>query len=181
MSPTLLARARDPSEYAIEQQTFQVGKDASRRPTGAQATVLIGTILDHKHDVVTNADRGEINAAEAEKRIRLQEDFSARTGNPCMLDVVGATPEAIVRNLEFAAKTTDMPLLIDGTTAEVRIAGLKYVAQAGLADRIVYNSIQPEITSTRVRGDPGRGRDQRDSADLLPDGLHGQGPRAGRA
>jgi tetrahydromethanopterin S-methyltransferase subunit H len=108
--------------------------------------VLIGTTFYHKHDVVTNADRGEINAEEAEKRIRIQEDFSARTGNPCMLDVVGATPEGMVRNLEFAAKITEMPLLIDGTTAEVRIAGLQYVAQAGLADRIVYNSIQPEIT-----------------------------------
>ncbi len=135
-------------EYAIEQKTFRIGKTSIGGRPGAQPTVLIGTIFYHKHDVVTNADRGEINAAEAEKRIRLQEDFSARTGNPCMLDVVGATPEGMVRNLEFAAKTTDMPLLIDGTTAEVRIAGLKYIAKAGLADRIVYNSIQPEITGS---------------------------------
>jgi tetrahydromethanopterin S-methyltransferase subunit H len=135
-------------EYAIEQQTFQIGKTRIGGRPGAQPTVLIGSVFYHKHDVVTNADRGEINAAEAEKRIRLQEDFSTRTGNPCMLDVVGATPEGIVRNLEFAAKTTDMPLLIDGTTAEVRIAGLKYIAKAGLADRIVYNSIQPEITGS---------------------------------
>ena len=108
--------------------------------------MLIGTVFYHKHDIVTNAERGEINVAEAEQRIRLQEDFSERTGNPCMLDVVGATPEAIVRNLEFAARTTSVPLLIDGTTTEVRIAGLQYVAEDGLADRVVYNSIQPEIT-----------------------------------
>ncbi|MHB9066003.1 MAG: tetrahydromethanopterin S-methyltransferase subunit H family protein, partial [Pirellulaceae bacterium] len=130
------------------QKIFQVGNTQVGGRPGAQPTVLIGTTFYHKHDVVTNADRGEINAEEAEKRIRIQEDFAARTGNPCMLDVVGATPEGMVRNLEFAAKTTTMPLLIDGTTAEVRIAGLKYVAQAGLADRIVYNSIQPEITDS---------------------------------
>jgi len=134
-------------EYAIAQQTFQIGNTRVGGRPGAQPTVLIGTVFYHKHDVVKNADRGEIDTAEAEKRIQLQADFSARTGNPCMLDVVGATPEAMVRNLKFAAKTTDMPLLVDGTTADVRIAGLKYVAQAGLADRIVYNSIQPEITS----------------------------------
>ncbi|MHB8970810.1 MAG: tetrahydromethanopterin S-methyltransferase subunit H family protein [Pirellulaceae bacterium] len=133
-------------EYATEQKIFQIGNIKVGGRPGAQPTVLIGTTFYHKHDVVTNADRGEINAEEAEKRIRVQEDFSARTGNPCMLDVVGASPEGMVRNLEFAAKTTTMPLLIDGTTAEVRIAGLKYVAQAGLADRIVYNSIQPEIS-----------------------------------
>ena len=133
-------------EYGTEQKIFQVGNTRIGGRPGAQPTVLIGTCFYHKHDVVLDADRGEIDEAEAEKRIRLQEDFSQRTGNPCMLDVVGATPEAIVRNLEFAAKTTEMPLLVDGTTAAVRIAGLKYVAEAGIADRIVYNSIQPEIT-----------------------------------
>jgi tetrahydromethanopterin S-methyltransferase subunit H len=135
-------------EYAIEQQTFQIGKTRIGGRPGAQPTVLIGSVFYHKHDVVTNADRGEINAAEAEKRIRLQEDFSARTGNPCMLDVVGATPEGIVRNLEFAAKTTDMPLLIDGTTAEVRIAGLKYIAKTGLADRIQDAGVTSAILLT---------------------------------
>ncbi len=133
-------------EFATTQKIFRVGNTNIGGQPGAQPTVLIGTLFYHKHDVVIDADRGEINEAEAEKRIRLQEDFSQRTGNPCMLDVVGATPEAIVRHLEFAAKTTDMPLLVDGTTAAVRIAGLKYIAQAGLADRVVYNSIQPEIT-----------------------------------
>lgn len=137
---------RELLEYATAQQTFQVGNTRIGGRPGAQPTVLIGTVFYHRHDVVRNADLGELDTAEAERRIRLQEDFSARTGNPCMLDVVGPTPEAMVRNLEFAAQTTDMPLLIDGTTADVRIAGLKYVAQAGLADRVVYNSIQPETT-----------------------------------
>ena len=135
-------------EYIIPQKTFQVGNVRIGGCPGAQPTVLIGTTFYHKHDVVKNADKGELNEEEAAKRIRIQEDFSERTGNPAMLDVVGATPEAMVRNLEFAAKTTAMPLLIDGTTADVRIAGLKYVAQAGLADRVVYNSIQPEISDS---------------------------------
>jgi len=68
-----------------------------------------------------------------------------------LLDVVGATPEAIRRYLEFAAATTQMPLLIDGTTADVRLAGLEYVAQAGLAERAVYNSVQPEAGDEELR------------------------------
>ena len=62
-----------------------------------------------------------------------------------MLDVVGATPEAIQKHLEFAAGTTSMPILIDGTTTDVRLAGLRFAAEKGIQDRIVYNSIQPEI------------------------------------
>lgn len=142
---------RELLEYATPQQIFQIGNTRVGGRPGAQPTVLIGTVFYHRHDVVRNANLGEIDAAEAERRIRVQEDFSARTGNPCMLDVVGPSPEAMVRNLEFAAKTTVMPLLIDGTTTDVRIAGLKYVARAGLADRVVYNSIQPETTDDEFR------------------------------
>jgi tetrahydromethanopterin S-methyltransferase subunit H len=133
-------------EYTTPQKIFQVGNTSIGGQPGAQPTVLIGTCFYHRHDVVVDADRGVIDEAAAIQRIRLQEDFSQRTGNPCMLDVVGSTPEAIARHLEFASQATSMPLLIDGTTAAVRIAGLKYAAEAGITDRIVYNSIQPEIT-----------------------------------
>lgn len=132
--------------FATEQKIFQIGNTRIGGLPGAQPTVLIGTLFYHKHDVVIDAERGEIDEVEAEKRIRVQEDFSQRTGNPCMLDVVGATPDAIAHNLEFAARTTDMPLLIDGTTADVRIAGVRHAAQLGIIDRVVYNSIQPEVT-----------------------------------
>jgi tetrahydromethanopterin S-methyltransferase subunit H len=112
---------------------------------GLRPTVLIGSVFFHGHRISTDENRGEFHAEEAEKRIRLQDEFAEKTGNPCMLDVVGATPEAIRRHLDFAARVTKNPLLIDGTTVEVRQAGLDYAAEAGLADRIVYNSIQPEI------------------------------------
>ena len=68
-----------------------------------------------------------------------------------MLDVVGATPEALQKHLAFAASVTAMPLLIDGTTTDVRLAGIRYAAEAGLIDRVVYNSIQPEIGDDELR------------------------------
>ena len=113
-------------------------------------TVLIGSIFYHGHDVLIDEHRGEIDRDAAERLIRCQEDYTRRTGNPGMLDVVGATPEAIQQHLEFAAGITDMPLLMDGTTSDVRLAGLEYVARAGIADRVVYNSIQPEIDDNEL-------------------------------
>jgi tetrahydromethanopterin S-methyltransferase subunit H len=68
-----------------------------------------------------------------------------------MLDVAGATPEAIRRHLEFAAVASAGPLLLDGTTVEVRLAGLEFVRRAGLSDRVVYNSIQPGIADDELR------------------------------
>lgn len=132
-------------EFAAEQSTFEIGGVRVGGVPGARPTVLIGSAFYHGHNIFSDEDRGEFDAKEAEKRIRAQDDFAELTGNPCMLDVVGATPDAIQKHLEFAAGVTSAPLLIDGTTTAVRLAGLEYVVRAGLADRIVYNSIQPEI------------------------------------
>jgi tetrahydromethanopterin S-methyltransferase subunit H len=137
--------------FGAEQKTYEVGNIRIGGQPGAQPTALIGTIFYHGHDLFTDEDRDEFDTSAALVLIREQEDFSTRTGNPCLMDVVGATPEAIVRHLEFVAGVTEMPLLIDGTTSDVRMAGLEFVAKAGLADRIVYNSIQPEIDDEELQ------------------------------
>ncbi|MBI4605502.1 MAG: tetrahydromethanopterin S-methyltransferase subunit H [Planctomycetes bacterium] len=137
-------------ELKAEQQRFEVGGVGVGGQPGARPTVLIGSIFYHGHKVTLDEGRGEFLREEAAELIRGQEDYSRRTGNPCMLDVVGATPEAIRRHLELAASVTEMPLLIDGTTVEVRLAGLRYVAEAGLAGRAVYNSIQPETSDEEL-------------------------------
>ena len=118
---------------------------------GVRPTGMIGSMFYHGHDVMLDEDEGSIDVKAAEQLIRLQEDFSQRTGNPSMLDIVGATPNAIRRHLEFASKATDRPLLIDGTTAEVRLAGLAYAAEAGIADRVIYNSVTPDVHDDELK------------------------------
>jgi tetrahydromethanopterin S-methyltransferase subunit H len=137
-------------EFKSEQQTFEVGGVRTGGQPGFLPTVMIGSVFYHGHKIFIDEDRDEFDRDEAAKRIRLQEEFSRRTGNPGMLDVVGATPEALQSHLEFAASVTEMPLLLDGTTSDVRLAGLEYVAAAGLGDRVVYNSIQPGIDSDEL-------------------------------
>jgi tetrahydromethanopterin S-methyltransferase subunit H len=142
--------ARRLLEFKAEQHRFEIGGVSVGGQPGVRPTVLIGSIFYHGDKVIVDENRGEFKRDEAERLIRGQEEYSERTGNPCMLDVVGATPEAIQRHLEFVAGVTKMPLLVDGTTADVRLAGLKWVAKAGLAERAVYNSIQPEVTDEEL-------------------------------
>ena len=137
-------------EFAVEQGTFEIGGVRVGGRPGARPTVLIGSAFYHGHKIHIDEERGEFDVEEATKRIQLQDKFAELTGNPCMLDVVGASPEAIVRHLEFAARATTAPLLIDGTTTDVRLAGLRYVAKVGLADRVVYNSVQPHIEEAEL-------------------------------
>lgn len=138
-------------QFRVPQKTFEIAGVRVGGQPGVRPTVLVGSMFYHGHKVTTDEDRGEFDRNAAEQAIRGQEDFSERTGNPCMFDVVGATPEAIEKHLEFAASITKMPLLIDGTTTDVRLAGLRFAAEKGLTDRIVYNSIQPEISDEELK------------------------------
>ena len=142
--------ARGLLEFEADQKVFDIGGVRIGGEPGVLPTVLIGSIFYHGHSILIDEDKGEFQRDEAEKLIRDNEEFSERTGNPCMLDVVGATPEAMRKHLEFTAGVTDMPLLIDGTTTEVRLAGLQYAVEAGLTDRVVYNSLQPEINDDEL-------------------------------
>lgn len=110
---------------------------------GRDPTVLIGTIFYRKQKIVQDEKRGLFDKGRAEKLIQSQEELSDITGNPCMLDVEGSTHKALERYIEFAAEATDAPLLMGGPTSEVRSTGLRRVKEAGLADRVVYNSLMP--------------------------------------
>ncbi len=119
-------------------------------PPGKNPTVLAGTIFYHGHKIVKDPEKGVFDEQKAEELINLQEELSDKTGNPCMVDVMASNPEAMVRYLDFVAEHTEKPILIDGTTAPVRIAGLEHAAEVGLLDRLIYNSLSPGFSQAEV-------------------------------
>jgi len=130
--------------FAAEQVKFEIGKVKIGGLPGERPTVLIGSIFYNKHSILKDEAKGEFDKEKAEELIKLQEEFSDKTGNPHMLDVVGSTPEAMRKFLDFVSSKTDSPLLLDGVTASIRIAGLDYVKEVGLENPIIYNSLLPE-------------------------------------
>jgi len=138
-------------QFAADQKTFDIGGVKVGGYPGERPTVLAGTVFYHGHKVLLDDGVGGFDPEAAERVIRNQDEWSQKTGNPCMLDVVGDSPEAMCKHLEFAARVSQAPLLIDGTTTDVRLAGLKYAAQAGLIDRVVYNSVQPETQDDELQ------------------------------
>lgn len=127
-----------------EQKVFDIGGVKIGGFPGTRPTVLIGTIFYRKHKIVKDERKGEFNHASAEELINKQEELSDKTGNPCMLDVVGASSEAMIKALDFVAGISNVPMLMDGLSTQIRIDALKYIGESGLSDRVVYNSISPE-------------------------------------
>jgi tetrahydromethanopterin S-methyltransferase subunit H len=136
--------------FEMENQIFQIGSVKIGGKSSQVPTVMIGSIFYHKHHIVKDELKGEFDREEAEKLIKRQEEYSDKTGNPHMLDVVGATSEALTRFLDFASGVTQAPILLDGVSTAVRIAALDHIKDSGLKDRIVYNSLSPEYKTEEL-------------------------------
>jgi tetrahydromethanopterin S-methyltransferase subunit H len=131
-------------KFKREQKVFDIAGIKVGGQPGERQTVLIGSMFYHGHKIVEDEKTGKFQKEKAEKLIKLQEEFSDKTKNPFMVDVVGSTEEAIQKFLQFIGDFTDAPILIDSPSFDVKIAGVKCASEAGLRKRVVYNSLVPE-------------------------------------
>lgn len=135
-------------KLASEQRKFTIGSVTIGGKPGESPTVLVGSVFYHRQkSLAFNEETGEFNRNEAEKMIKVQEEFSDKTGLPCMLDVVLPSKAWIGHILDFITSVTSAPMLLDAASAEIRVAALDYAKQAGLLDNCVYNSLNPESKS----------------------------------
>jgi len=136
-------------QISSEQKKMTIGKVTLGGGLGENPTVLIGSIFYYKQKSLNfHEETGEFNRKECERLIKLQEDFSNRTGLPCLLDVVLSHKKWINLVVDFVASITDTPILLDAVSVEIRLAALNYAKEAGLEDRVVYNSLNPESKKT---------------------------------
>jgi len=136
--------------FKAAQKRYEIGKVKIGGVPGERPTVLVGTIFYNKQKIVTDHNMGEFDREKAEACIKTQEEFSDKTGNPHMLDVVGASPEAMKKYLDFVSSVTDAPILLDGVSSDIRIAGLDYVKATELKNPIIYNSILPDYKAAEI-------------------------------
>jgi len=141
-------------KFSREQKILDIAGVKIGGQPGQLPTVMIGSIFYHKHKIVIDEKTGEFNEKKAEELLMKEKEISEKTGNPRIVDVCCSWPQAFGKMIDFIARKVDGPFCIDGATAEVRIAGAKYVREVGLSDRVIYNSITPhtredEITAIR--------------------------------
>jgi tetrahydromethanopterin S-methyltransferase subunit H len=137
--------------FERKQEIFDIGGVKIGGQPGELPTVLIGSIFHEGHKIVKNRSSGVFDKMEAERLINVQEEMSDKTGVPCMLDVVGENSKALIKYIEFIANITDSPLLINGPSAPIRIETANYVREAGLQERVVYNSINYTLNEWEIK------------------------------
>jgi tetrahydromethanopterin S-methyltransferase subunit H len=132
------------------QKVFEVAGVKVGGQPGENPTVLVPSIFYHKHKIVTDPDQGIFDKVAAEALIRRMEELQTLTGVPFILDVVGRTSEALIKEISWVADVTKAPFLIDGTHEKLRLPAAKHAFDLGLRDRTVYNSIDYAITPTET-------------------------------
>jgi tetrahydromethanopterin S-methyltransferase subunit H len=142
------------SVYQKEQKIFDIGNVKVGGQPGELPTLLMGSIFYAGHKIVTDEKKGLFDQKAAEDIINKIATLSDKTSNPHILDIVGSTEEAFRRYIDFVAKVTDAPLQLDSIGAMARIGAAKYVAEVGLQDRVIYNSVfkntpQKEVDTIR--------------------------------
>lgn len=128
-------------QFETKQKVFDVGGVKVGGDPGEFPTVLIGSIFYDRHKIVQNPKNGVFDKKIAEELLNKQDEMSEKTGNPCMVDIVASTSQAIKKYIEFVTKITDAPIVIDSTYADVKISALNFSKEIGLSNKIVYNSI----------------------------------------
>jgi len=136
--------------FSREQKIFDIAGVKVGGQPGQLPTVMFGTIFYHKHKIVKNEKTGEFDRKKAEEILIRENEMSDKTGKPRIVDVCCGWPQAFEKFIDFVADTIDGPFSIDGATAEVRIAGARYVGEVGLSERVVYNSITPHIKEDEI-------------------------------
>ncbi len=128
-------------KFKAPQKTFQIGNVKIGGQPGELPKVLIGTIFYEGHEIVDDPKKGIFNKEKAEKLINRQDELSDLTGNPCGLDVVCTSLESARNYIDFVSGVTDAPISVDIWNPDIKLEVLGYLAEVGLADRIIYNSL----------------------------------------
>lgn len=130
--------------FKSPQKVFRVAGVRVGGQPGENPTVLVGTIFHEGDSAVKDPLRGVIDREKAESALLRQDELSDSTGNPCMVDIVGRTGEALAKYLDFVSSVTDAPILVDSPSPEARLEACRHAVEVGLRERVIYNSITPD-------------------------------------
>ena len=136
-------------KFAREQKVMEIGRVKIGGQIGENPTAVIPTIFYDGHRIV-DTKRNTFDEEKAEELIREVEEAGDKHILPYLFQVVGLTPELMIKGLDFVADHTDAPIVIDSADEVARIVGLAHVSDSGYADRTMYNAINMMIDDEEI-------------------------------
>ncbi len=137
-------------KFNTKQNVYTVGKAKVGGQPGELPTFLIGSIFWLGQKMVQDANKGIFDAKVAEQIINTMQTQSDITGVQFAFDIVGTTDIAFEKYIDFVAKHSDAPLMLDAMSPKTRMTAAQLAKKMGLADRCLYNSVYKGVTDPEL-------------------------------
>lgn len=132
--------------FEKEQNIVEIGNVKLGGQPGENSIVLIGTVFYARHKALLDEKRGKIDKNIVEKEVNEFISIVDENGMQAIIDVVGAYPEALLKECEYIADLVDCPFLVDGLNDSSRIPAMEGLQEKGLLNRAILNSIDENTT-----------------------------------
>jgi len=134
----------------MEQQVIQIGNIKIGGQPGENPIVMIATVFYTKHAALLDEKTGKFDKNILEKELNDFTEIIEETQLQGIIDVVGAYPEALIKECEFIADNVEYPFLVDGLNDSSRIPAMEGLHEIGLLDRAILNSIDENTTDENL-------------------------------
>ena len=137
-------------KFNTKQNIYTIGAVKLGGQPGELPIFLIGSLFWLGQKIVQDANKGLFDVKEAEKIINTMQTQSDITGIKFGLDIVGTTELAFEKYIDFVAKHTDAPLILDAISPIARMVAAGMVKKMGLADRCIYDSVYKGVSELEI-------------------------------
>ena len=129
--------------YDREQKIFDINGIKVGGQPGENPPLLVANMFQKGDTLLQSRKEHKFDRNGATERIRELERLIQETGIPGMVAMVANSADEMKTYIDFYTSVTDMPFAIDIWVQKTRLATARYVAELGLQERCLYNSITP--------------------------------------
>ncbi len=137
-------------KFNTKQNIYNIGRAKVGGQPGELPTFLIGSIFWLGQKMVQDANKGIFDAKAAEDIINTMQTQSDITGVQFAFDIVGTTDIAFEKYIDFVAKHSEAPLMLDAMSPKTRMTAAAIAKKMGLSDRCLYNSVYKGVTDAEL-------------------------------
>lgn len=129
--------------YDREQKIFDINGIKIGGQPGENPPLLVANMFQKGDTLLQSRKEHKFDRNGATERIRELERLIQETGIPGMVAMVANSADEMKTYIDFYTSVTDMPFAIDIWVQKTRLKAARYVAELGLQERCLYNSITP--------------------------------------
>lgn len=111
---------------------------------------MVGSLFYPRHSIVEDRASGKVSTGALERLLDGLHSAMDDTGSPAAVMAYAETPAAMEAHLRQVVDLTDLPMFIDSSSPEARIAGALKAREMGVADRMVYNTLNAGATEEEL-------------------------------